>query len=117
MTVELSCRDGWRAACLGFSTTASRVTSAPVSLNDLILPKRKPPEFVPACGGQVLTIAKPSTHYHQEVPMYYSGIDLHKDNSFITTINDSPQVTNKCNSQSANRHRRSENENQRVAMG
>jgi len=49
--------------------------------------------------------------------MYYSGIDLHKDNSFITTINDSPQVTNKCNSQSANRHRRSENENQRVAMG
>ena len=38
LTVELRCRDGWRAACLGFSTTASRVTSGPVSLNDLLGP-------------------------------------------------------------------------------
>jgi transposase len=36
----------------------------------------------------MLIIAKPSTHIHQEVPMFYSGIDLHKDNCFITTIND-----------------------------
>ena len=36
----------------------------------------------------MLTVAKRSTHIHREVPMYYSGIDLHKDNCFITTVND-----------------------------
>ncbi len=34
--MELSRRAGWRAACLGFSTTASRVTSGPVSWNELL---------------------------------------------------------------------------------
>ena len=28
---------------------------------------------------RMLTVAKRSTHNNQEVPMYYSGIDLHKD--------------------------------------
>jgi len=36
LTVELSCRDDWRAACLELPTTASRVTSGPDSLNDLL---------------------------------------------------------------------------------
>jgi transposase len=29
---------------------------------------------------------------HQEAPMYYSGIDLHKDNSYITTVDDTGEI-------------------------
>lgn len=30
----------------------------------------------------------PMSNIHQEVPMFYSGIDLHKDNCFINTVNE-----------------------------
>ena len=36
LTVELSCRAGWRAACRGSSHLASCVTSGPVGLSELL---------------------------------------------------------------------------------
>jgi len=32
------------------------------------------------------------SNIHQEAPMFYSGIDLHKDNCFITTVDDRGEI-------------------------